>query len=1111
MCSLRRPHWIHPGIAFLIVCFALIVPISVYAAAPQPVQQRTATPTPTPGPIDNLEDVQKAVVRIEAVGVFRDPAEGMRAGAGSGSGFIIDPEGYVVTNNHVVTGAALLKVYVDGRAEPVSARVLGVAECADLAVIDLQGRGYPYLTWYDRPIRVGLDVYAAGFPLGDPEYTLTRGIVAKARADGRRAWASVENVIEHDANINPGNSGGPLVTADGKVVGVNYSVSRRIDQFHAIGRDGALEIIEQLLEGNDVDSIGVNGEAIVSDDGALSGVWVASVASGSLADQVGLLPGDIILSLENLPVGEDGTLATYCDILRSRRANAVTNIEVLRLDTGEILKGQLNGRPLQQSVSLGAAEQPAQTTQPTTTPPGGAGEAPTPEVYEEFVTVSDAQGILTFDAPAAWKDVEDGNWVFNDEVVGIRLDISPDLANFYDDWGLPGAILRYSESLPDQMAAQDLLDEYTLTNSCTKGERNTITVGDLAGAYQFWNECGDTATSGVIVALAQSETNAYYVLLELYGAEERDFNAWDTMLNSLVVAPPTSTADATQTTSNVVVSTDSSLFDLVDTSDLIYSYVAVEDAAISALIPADYSEITSTEWKNSSGEPLGFILTASPSIEKFNSTWTTPGLIVKSAIGMSEELDLEGLLEDESLQKNCTYDDRYVYTHEAFDRTYNIVFDVYEKCGGGDSSYAVLVAQSDPVDQVIFVDFLAVTDADVEAFSTFLDSFYLDAALAGGAATTSATDAAASEESGPALVTVADDTETISLRVPESWDDLLSEPWDLGSGPIGVSFTASPDIQDFNDTWVTPGVFVAVSADLAAGVDSPTEVLDFFDLNDDCTYDDRYDYVTQNLSGAYDVWTECGGVEDALFVVLAATPVDEDSPMILLYTNLPTPEDQQLFGGLVNTLAVAGSVQSAQATAQEAVLSGPSAVVIVDRLNVRSGPGTNFNRVGAVTNGEALVVTGQFNNCSWLQVVTPAGVEGWVSGSSQYVTLNARCADIPQASAPAAPSSGGSGGQSGGGQTGGSQSSGGQGGAVNATKGCYTFQNFVGPELTITLTNKSTGRGETFRVPSNGQVEKCFDPGRYTYTIDAPPPWGSFDDELTVEAGDAVVVPITPD
>lgn len=77
------------------------------------------------------------MVRIEAVGVFRDPSEGMTAGAGSGSGFIIDPEGHVVTNNHVVTGAAYLKVYVEGKKEPVNARIVGVSECANLAVIDL--------------------------------------------------------------------------------------------------------------------------------------------------------------------------------------------------------------------------------------------------------------------------------------------------------------------------------------------------------------------------------------------------------------------------------------------------------------------------------------------------------------------------------------------------------------------------------------------------------------------------------------------------------------------------------------------------------------------------------------------------------------------------------------------------------------------------------------------------------------------------------------------------------------------------------------------------------------------------------------------------------------
>ena len=132
-------------------------------------------------------------------------------GAGSGSGFIIDPEGIAVTNNHVVTGAAALEVFVDGSDAPVNA-VLGVSECADLAVIDLDGGDYPFLDWYDGEIEPGLEVRAAGFPLGDPEYTLTQGIVSKADADGESSWASVDSVIEHDASIQPGNSGGRCST-----------------------------------------------------------------------------------------------------------------------------------------------------------------------------------------------------------------------------------------------------------------------------------------------------------------------------------------------------------------------------------------------------------------------------------------------------------------------------------------------------------------------------------------------------------------------------------------------------------------------------------------------------------------------------------------------------------------------------------------------------------------------------------------------------------------------------------------------------------------------------------------------------------------------------------
>jgi hypothetical protein len=101
--------------------------------------------------------------------------------------------------------------------------VLGVSECSDLAVIDIEGEGYPYFEWHDGAINTGIDVYAAGFTFSDPEFTLTRGIVSKAEANGETPWASVDAVLEHDATINPGNSGGPLVGNNSKVVGVNYA------------------------------------------------------------------------------------------------------------------------------------------------------------------------------------------------------------------------------------------------------------------------------------------------------------------------------------------------------------------------------------------------------------------------------------------------------------------------------------------------------------------------------------------------------------------------------------------------------------------------------------------------------------------------------------------------------------------------------------------------------------------------------------------------------------------------------------------------------------------------------------------------------------------------
>lgn len=168
-----------------------------------------------------LDGVRDAVVQIETRGSFRDPELGTLTAAGAGSGFIVDASGLAVTNNHVVTGAGVIEVNLaDGSTK--NATVVGVSECSDLAVIDIEGDGYPALDWFQGEISAGLDIYTAGFPLGDPEYTLTKGIVSKASADGDWPWASVNETLEHDASIDRSSRPPPWVCSNWWIVSCGW-------------------------------------------------------------------------------------------------------------------------------------------------------------------------------------------------------------------------------------------------------------------------------------------------------------------------------------------------------------------------------------------------------------------------------------------------------------------------------------------------------------------------------------------------------------------------------------------------------------------------------------------------------------------------------------------------------------------------------------------------------------------------------------------------------------------------------------------------------------------------------------------------------------------------
>jgi serine protease Do len=360
MGRILSPRKSAPALALLALWVASLACAGGTGETPEPTQPEApaatvapAVPSSSRGAVSSVDDVKSATIQIEAQGSFVDPQVGtILNAAGRGSGFIIDPSGIAVTNNHVVAGAALLKVWVGGETEERSAKVLGVSECSDLAVIDIEGDGYPFLEWSSDPIKVGTDIYVAGFPLGDPEYTLTRGVISKEHADGKMRWASVDSSIEYDATQNPGNSGGPVVNEDGQVVAVAYAGSSGTRQAFGIAGDLAQPVTDELATGKDVDSVGINGEAVSSEDGSIVGVWVSAVTSGSPADKAGIEAGDILTMMENLVLATDGTMADYCDIIRSRDATDTMSIEVLRFATSEVLSGQLNGEPLSTSSSF---------------------------------------------------------------------------------------------------------------------------------------------------------------------------------------------------------------------------------------------------------------------------------------------------------------------------------------------------------------------------------------------------------------------------------------------------------------------------------------------------------------------------------------------------------------------------------------------------------------------------------------------------------------------------------------------------------------------------------------------------------------------------------------
>jgi len=255
--------------------------------------------------IEAADHISPAVVNIEVR--HREGWRGGRQGEGSGSGFVYAPDGFVLTNSHVVHGVNQISVTLsDGRV--FEAQLIGDDPGTDLAVIRIPATGLAIASLGDsQRIRVGQLVVAIGNPYGF-QTTVTAGVVsALGRTLRSRSGRLIENVIQTDAALNPGNSGGPLVTVNGEVIGVNTAIILQAQGMcFAIGSNTAQDVAFQLMKDGRIrrSFIGISGQTVPVPRRIVrhyqlpkeTAVQVISVEEGSPAACTGVREGDVIIS-----------------------------------------------------------------------------------------------------------------------------------------------------------------------------------------------------------------------------------------------------------------------------------------------------------------------------------------------------------------------------------------------------------------------------------------------------------------------------------------------------------------------------------------------------------------------------------------------------------------------------------------------------------------------------------------------------------------------------------------------------------------------------------------------------------------------------------------------
>ena len=254
---------------------------------------------------------------------------------GTGSGVIISPDGFIVTNNHVIANASQLEVTLNNK-KTYTAKVIGADSNSDIALLKVEvDRPLPYLAFGDSDnSKIGEWVLAVGNPFSLTS-TVTAGIVsAKARSLGRN-----QSFIQTDAAVNPGNSGGALVNTNGDLIGINTAITSQTGSYvgyaFAVPSNIAKKVVEDIMEFGNVQRglLGISAANVNSREAMelgldeIEGVYISQITEDSGAEQAGLKKGDVIKQVDNILVRKFSELTGY---LSSKRPGDAVDVVVDR-------------------------------------------------------------------------------------------------------------------------------------------------------------------------------------------------------------------------------------------------------------------------------------------------------------------------------------------------------------------------------------------------------------------------------------------------------------------------------------------------------------------------------------------------------------------------------------------------------------------------------------------------------------------------------------------------------------------------------------------------------------------------------------------------------------